>query len=108
MIVYALDARHARFGLAFGRECPRSSACGSLAGTLICAAVGSDRGEFAMGSQINRWTMYRMKGTLDLLRDLTRRTLGLFPQLGHACRLRSWAGRCELTPGYSPLLGEAE
>jgi sarcosine oxidase subunit beta len=68
----------------------------------------SDRGEFVMGSEIEPWTTYRMQGTLNFLQDLTRHTLELFPQLEHARLLRSWAGLCDLSPDYSPILGRTE
>ena len=68
----------------------------------------SDRGEFVMGSEIEPWTTYRMQGTLNFLQDVTRHTLELFPQLEHARLLRSWAGLCDLSPDYSPILGKTE
>ena len=68
----------------------------------------TDRGEFVMGSEIEPWTTYRMTGTLNFLQDLTRHTLELFPQLEHARILRAWAGLCDLSPDYSPILGKTE
>jgi sarcosine oxidase, subunit beta len=68
----------------------------------------SDRGEFVMGSEIEPWTTYRMNGTLNFLQDLTRHTLELFPQLEQARLLRAWAGLCDLSPDYSPILGKTE
>ena len=68
----------------------------------------SDRGEFVMGSEIEPWTTYRMQGTLNFLQDLTRHTLELFPQLEQARLLRAWAGLCDLSPDYSPILGKTE
>ena len=68
----------------------------------------SDRGEFVMGSEIEPWTTYRTAGTLNFLQDLTRHTLELFPQLEHARLLRAWAGLCDLSPDYSPILGRTE
>jgi sarcosine oxidase, subunit beta len=68
----------------------------------------TDRGEFLMGSEIEPWTTYRMQGTLNFLQDLTRHTLELFPQLENARLLRSWAGLCDLSPDYSPILGKTE
>ncbi|MDW5594067.1 FAD-dependent oxidoreductase [Conexibacter stalactiti] len=65
----------------------------------------SDRGEFVMGSEIEPWTTYRMNGTLNFLQDLSRHTLELFPQLERARLLRAWAGLCDLSPDYSPILG---
>jgi len=68
----------------------------------------TDRGEFVMGSEIEPWTTYRISGTLNFLQDLTRHTLELFPQLEHARILRAWAGLCDLSPDYSPILGQTE
>ena len=65
----------------------------------------TDRGEFLMGAEIEPWTTYRMQGTLNFLQDVTRHALELFPQLEHARLLRSWAGLCDLSPDYSPILG---
>ncbi len=66
------------------------------------------RGEFVMGAEIEPWTTYRMQGTLNFLQDVTRHTLELFPQLEHARMLRSWAGLCDLSPDYSPILGKTD
>ena len=68
----------------------------------------TDRGEFLMGAEIEPWTTYRMQGTLNFLQEVTRHTLELFPQLEHARMLRSWAGLCDLSPDYSPILGATE
>jgi sarcosine oxidase subunit beta len=68
----------------------------------------SDRGEFVMGSEIEPWTTYRMQGTLNFLQELSRHVLELFPQLEHARLLRAWAGLCDLSPDYSPILGATE
>ena len=68
----------------------------------------TDRGEFLIGAEIEPWTTYRMQGTLNFLQEVTRHTLELFPQLEHARLLRSWAGLCDLSPDYSPILGRTE
>jgi sarcosine oxidase subunit beta len=68
----------------------------------------TDRGEFLMGAEIEPWTTYRVQGTLNFLQDVARHTLELFPQLERARLLRSWAGLCDLSPDYSPILGPTE
>jgi sarcosine oxidase, subunit beta len=68
----------------------------------------TDRGEFLMGAEIEPWTTYRMQGTLNFLQDVARHALELFPQLERARLLRSWAGLCDLSPDYSPILGQTE
>jgi sarcosine oxidase subunit beta len=68
----------------------------------------TDRGEFLMGAEIEPWTTYRTQGTLNFLQEVSRHTLELFPQLEKARILRSWAGLCDLSPDYSPILGKTE
>jgi sarcosine oxidase, subunit beta len=68
----------------------------------------TDRGEFLMGAEIEPWTTYRMQGTLNFLQEVCRHALELFPQLERARILRSWAGLCDLSPDYSPILGKTE
>jgi sarcosine oxidase, subunit beta len=68
----------------------------------------TDRGEVLMGAEIEPWTTYRMQGTLNFLQEVSRHTLELFPQLERARILRSWAGLCDLSPDYSPILGRTE
>ena len=68
----------------------------------------TDRGEFLMGAEIEPWTTYRMQGTLNFLQDVARHAMELFPQLERARLLRSWAGLCDLSPDYSPILGKTE
>ncbi len=68
----------------------------------------TDRGEFLLGAEIEPWTTYRMQGTLNFLQDVARHAMELFPQLERARLLRSWAGLCDLSPDYSPILGKTE
>jgi sarcosine oxidase subunit beta len=68
----------------------------------------TDRGEFLIGAEIEPWTTYRTRGTLDFLQEASRHTLELFPQLERARILRSWAGLCDISPDYSPILGKTE
>src|ERR1700693_6306822 len=68
----------------------------------------TDRGEFLMGAEIEPWTTYRMQATLNFLQDVCRHAMELFPQLERARILRSWAGLCDLSPDYSPILGQTE
>jgi sarcosine oxidase, subunit beta len=68
----------------------------------------TDRGEMLIGAEIEPWTTYRQQGTLNFLQEGSRHTLELFPQLERTRMLRSWAGLCDLSPDYSPILGETE
>jgi sarcosine oxidase, subunit beta len=68
----------------------------------------TDRGEMLIGAEIEPWTTYRQQGTLNFLQESSRHTLELFPQLERIRMLRSWAGLCDLSPDYSPILGVTE
>jgi sarcosine oxidase, subunit beta len=68
----------------------------------------TDRGEFLIGAEIEPWTTYRQLGTLNFLQESSRHALELFPQLERARILRSWAGLCDISPDYSPILGLTE
>jgi sarcosine oxidase subunit beta len=68
----------------------------------------TDRGEFLIGAEIEPYTTYKTAGTFPFLEYSARHTLELFPQLESARILRTWAGICDLSPDYSPILGETE
>jgi sarcosine oxidase subunit beta len=68
----------------------------------------TDRGEVLIGAEIEPWTTYRQQGTLNFLQECSRHALELFPQLEHARILRSWAGLCDISPDFSPILGQTE
>ncbi len=68
----------------------------------------TDRGEMLVGAEIEPWTTYRQRGTLNFLQEASRHTLELVPQRERIRMLRSWAGLCDLSPDYSPILGETE
>jgi sarcosine oxidase, subunit beta len=67
----------------------------------------TDKGELVLGSEIDPYQSYSMKATLPTLEQMATYTLELFPQL-HAIRvLRQWAGVCDMTPDYAPIMGVA-
>jgi sarcosine oxidase subunit beta len=68
----------------------------------------TDRGEVLIGAEIEPWTTYRQQGTLNFLQECSRHALELFPQLEQARVLRSWAGLCDISPDFSPILGQTE
>jgi sarcosine oxidase, subunit beta len=68
----------------------------------------TDRGEILIGAEIEPYTTYKTLGTFPFLEYSARHTLELFPQLESARILRAWAGICDLSPDYSPILGRTE
>jgi sarcosine oxidase subunit beta len=66
----------------------------------------TDRGEILIGAEIEPYTTYRTTSTFPFLEYAARHTLELFPQLEQVKVLRQWTGLCDLSPDYSPILGE--
>src|SRR2546428_564439 len=78
-----------------------------VSATLHVYVNQTDKGELVLGAEIEPYQSYSMKSTLPTLEQIAGHTLDLFPQL-HALRvLRQWAGVCDMTPDYAPIIGAA-
>jgi sarcosine oxidase subunit beta len=66
----------------------------------------TDRGELVIGSEIDPYSSYSYKSTLPFLEATAAHTLELFPCLREVRVLRQWTGVCDMTPDYSPIMGE--
>ena len=66
------------------------------------------RGELVIGSEIDPYQSYSMKGTLPTLEQMASSALELFPQLHNIRVLRQWAGICDMTPDFAPIIGRCE
>ena len=76
-----------------------------VSGTLHVYLSQSDRGELVMGAGIDPYQSYSMDSTLEFLEGLCTHVLELFPMLHNVRVLRQWAGLCDMTPDYSPIIG---
>ena len=76
-----------------------------VSGSLHVYVSQSDRGELVMGSAIDPYQSYSMDSTLGFLESISSHMLELFPSLGDVRILRQWAGLCDMTPDYSPIMG---
>ena len=65
----------------------------------------TDKGELVIGAEIDPYQSYSLKGTLPTLEQMASYTLELFPQLSSLRVLRQWAGICDMTPDYAPIIG---
>jgi sarcosine oxidase subunit beta len=65
----------------------------------------TDRGEVVLGEEINPYPSYSNRSTLRFLENVAAHTLELFPCLHNVGILRQWAGICDMTPDYSPIMG---
>jgi sarcosine oxidase subunit beta len=46
-----------------------------------------------------------MRGSLEFTESLATHILELMPSIGSLKLLRQWAGLCDMTPDYSPIMG---
>ncbi len=76
-----------------------------VSGSLHVYVSQSDRGELVMGAAVDPFASYDTHGSLDFLEGIAGHMLELFPMLRHVRILRQWAGLCDMTPDYSPVMG---
>ena len=58
-----------------------------------------------IGAEIEPWTTYREQGTLTFIVESLAQPARALPLLGRVAILRTWAGLCDVTPDYSPIIG---
>jgi sarcosine oxidase subunit beta len=76
-----------------------------VSGTLHFYLSQSDRGELVMGASVDPFTSYSQDSTLNFVEGLAGHVLELFPSLAQVRLMRQWAGLCDMTPDYSPIMG---
>lgn len=76
-----------------------------VSGSLHVYVSQSDRGELVMGAAVDPFASYSTHGSLSFIEGLAGHMLELFPSLRHVRVLRQWAGLCDMTPDYSPIMG---
>jgi sarcosine oxidase subunit beta len=65
------------------------------------------KGELVIGAEVDPYQTYCTRSTLPTLEQMATYTLELFPQLHGVKILRQWAGVCDMTPDYAPIMGRA-
>ncbi|NKB70470.1 MAG: FAD-dependent oxidoreductase [Candidatus Latescibacteria bacterium] len=65
----------------------------------------SSRGELVAGASLDPYELISMRSSLDFAEGLAGHMMDLFPFLGGVNVLRQWAGLCDMTPDFSPLMG---
>jgi sarcosine oxidase subunit beta len=76
-----------------------------VSGSLHVYVSQSDRGELVMGAAVDPYASYSVRGSLGFIEGIAGHILELFPSLHHVQVLRQWAGLCDMTPDYSPIMG---
>lgn len=68
----------------------------------------TDRGEVVVGGGVDPYSSYSQRSTLQTLEHLAANTLELFPFLRGVNVLRQWAGLCDMSPDYAPIMGTVD
>ncbi|MCP4224592.1 MAG: FAD-dependent oxidoreductase, partial [Actinomycetia bacterium] len=76
-----------------------------VSGSLHVYVSQTDRGELVFGASIDPVATYDMKGTLQFTEELAGHVLELMPGVSRMRLMRQWAGLCDMTPDYSPVMG---
>jgi len=76
-----------------------------VSGSLHVYISQTDRGELVFGASVDPFTSYSMRGSLEFIEGLAAHVLELMPALSKVRLLRQWAGLCDMTPDFSPIMG---
>jgi sarcosine oxidase, subunit beta len=76
-----------------------------VSGTLHVYVSQTDRGELVFGASVDPFTSYSMRGSLEFTEALAGHVLELMPSLSMMRVLRQWAGLCDMTPDFAPIMG---
>jgi sarcosine oxidase subunit beta len=76
-----------------------------VSGSLHVYVSQTDRGELVFGASVDPYPSYSMRGSLDFIESLAGHVLELMPSLAKLRLLRQWAGLCDMTPDFSPIMG---
>ena len=77
-----------------------------VSGSLHIYISQSPRGELVMGGSTDPYPLYSTRSSLDFKEGLMAHMLELFPFLSKVKLMRQWAGMADMTPDFSPIMGE--
>jgi len=76
-----------------------------ISGLVHAYVSQSDRGEIVIGGGADAYNSYAQRGGLPQMLDVVRAVVELFPSFSRLKLMRQWAGRVDITPDTSPLMG---
>jgi sarcosine oxidase, subunit beta len=76
-----------------------------VSGTLHVYVSQTDRGELVFGASTDPYASYSMRGSLEFTEELAGHVIELMPAVAKLRLLRQWAGLCDITPDFSPIMG---
>ncbi len=79
-----------------------------VSGTLHVYVSQTDRGELVFGASVDPFASYSTRGSLEFVEGLATHVLELMPALEKVRVLRQWAGLCDMTPDFAPIMGPTD
>ncbi len=76
-----------------------------VSGSLHTYVSQTGRGELVMGAAVDPFSSYSQRGSLAFAEGMASHLLELMPALSQLKVLRQWAGLCDMSPDYSPVMG---
>jgi sarcosine oxidase subunit beta len=76
-----------------------------VSATLHVYVSQTDRGELVIGAEIDPYASYSHRSTLSFMETSVAHVLELLPSVANVRVLRQWAGICDMTPDFSPIIG---
>jgi sarcosine oxidase, subunit beta len=73
---------------------------------LLCYVSQTGRGQMLMGAEFDSQPSYSMQSSYEFLQTISSKVTHILPFLRDLRILRQWAGICDITPDYSPIMGE--
>jgi sarcosine oxidase, subunit beta len=72
---------------------------------LLCYVSQTGRGQMLMGAEFDSQPSYSMGSSYEFLQTVSTKVTHILPFLRDLRILRQWAGICDISPDYSPIMG---
>lgn len=76
-----------------------------VSGSLHTYVSQTARGELVFGASVDPFASYSTRGSLEFTTGLATHLLELMPAIANMRLLRQWAGLCDMTPDFGPIIG---
>ena len=76
-----------------------------VSGSLHTYVSQTSRGELVFGASVDPFASYSTRGSLEFATGLATHVLELMPSISNMRLLRQWAGLCDMTPDFGPIIG---
>ena len=73
---------------------------------LVCYVSQTERGQMLIGAEFDAQPSYSRQSSFSALRAYAYKMTRLLPFLRELRILRSWAGICDISTDFSPIMGE--